>query len=113
MTVYGQTPHGVRVDVAFQGELQGRLNGTMEGIDYSTVRADGVTEIDVRGKIVTTDQALIAVEMRGTMIEGQITDTQVKFAANASQYTWLMDKIIVGKGWATTEELGVHYYLIE
>lgn len=113
LSVYGPTPNGVRVDVAFKGELHGRIDGTMEGIDYSTVRSDGVTALSVRAKVVTVDQALIAVEITGTMQNGEITDTQVKFLTAAPQYSWLTDKIIVGRGEATTEKLTVSYFLVE
>ncbi len=113
ITVYGPSPHGVRVDVAFKGSLHGRIRGTMEGIDYSTIRPDGVTEVNVRAKITTEDQALISVEIAGTLINGQVSDTQVKFVTAAPQYAWLMDRIIVGKGTATTEKLAVRYFLVE
>jgi Protein of unknown function (DUF3237) len=113
LTVYGPTPVGVRVDVAFKGQLHGRLQGTMEGIDYSTIRADGVTELHVLAKITTPDQALISVEIKGIMIEGKVRDTEVKFLTAAPQYAWLMDKIIIGKGFATTEKISVKYFLLD
>ncbi len=113
LIVYGPTPAGVRVDVAFKGILRGRLQGTMEGVDYSTIRADGVTELHVLAKITTTDQALISVEINGIMVNGKVSDTQVKFLTAAPQYAWLMDRIIVGKGYATTESISVKYFLVD
>jgi Tfp pilus assembly protein FimT len=112
LTVYGPTPYGVRVDVAFKGRLQGALSGTMEGVDSGTVRADGVTDVNVRAKIVTDDQALIAVEIVGNLNNGRVTDTHVRFLTAAPQYAWLTDKIIVGKGFATTEKLGIKYFVL-
>lgn len=113
LTVYGPTPAGVRVDVAFKGRLRGRLQGTMEGVDYSVIRADGVTELHVRAKVTTPDQALISVEISGIMVNGKVSDTEVKFLTAAPQYAWLMDKIIVGKGFATTEKISVKYFLVD
>jgi hypothetical protein len=85
----------------------------MEGVDYSTIRSDAVTDINVRAKVVTPDQALISVEISGNITNGQVTDTQVKFETAAPQYAWLMDRIIVGKGTATTEKLAIKYFLVE
>lgn len=113
LTVYGPTPVGVRVDVTFKGTLRGRLQGTMEGVDYSTVRADGVTELHVMAKVMTPDQALISVEISGVMVNGKVNDTQVKFLTAAPQYAWLMDRIIVGKGYATAEKISVKYFLVD
>lgn len=113
LTVYGPTARGVRVDVAFKGTLQGRLSGTMEGVDYSTIGADGVTYVDVHAKITTLDQALISVEIEGTLVNGQVTDTRVKFLTAAPQYAYLQDKIVVGQGLATQQKLEVKYYLVK
>jgi hypothetical protein len=113
LTVYGPTAHGVRVDVAFKGTLQGRIAGTMEGVDYSTIRADGVTEVNVHAKIMTFDQAIISVEIEGTLVNGQVTDTHVRLLTAAPQYAYLQDKIIVGTGFATQEKLGIKYFIVD
>lgn len=113
LTVYGPTARGVRVDVAFKGTLQGRLSGTMEGVDYSTIRPDGVTEVNVHAKITTVDQAIISVEIEGTLVNGQVTDTHVRLLTAAPQYAYLQDKIIVGKGFATQEKLGIKYFIVD
>ncbi len=108
---YGETPHGIRVDVSFEGHLSGMINGSMKGIDYTLVRSDGVLEIDVRASIVTDDGALISVQINGNMIEGRIRDTSVKMVTGHPSYQWLHDKLIVGKGWAFGDQLNVHYFI--
>jgi len=113
LTVYGPTARGLRVDVAFKGTLHGRINGIMEGIDYSTIRADGTTEINVHAKITTQDQALISVEIQGVLVNGQVSDTSVRFLTAAPQYAYLQDKIVIGKGIATTEKLAIKYFLVQ
>ena len=35
-------PQGARIDVAFEGYATGRLAGRVKGIDYLSIRADGV-----------------------------------------------------------------------
>ena len=34
-------PQGVRVDVAYAGTIKGRVNGSIRGVDYQVIRADG------------------------------------------------------------------------
>ncbi len=109
--LYGETPHGIRVDVSFEGRLSGMLNGVMRGIDYSLVRNDGVIEIDVRASIVTDDGALISAQVSGNMKDGRIRDTSVKLVTGHPAYQWLHDKIIVGKGWAVGDQLDVRYLI--
>ncbi len=76
--LYGETPQGIRVDVSFEGQLSGMVNGAMQGIDYSLVRGDGVVEIDVRAAIFTGDGAVISAQIKGNMANGRIRDTSVK-----------------------------------
>ncbi len=109
--LYGETPHGIRVDVSFEGLLSGMINGAMQGVDYSLVRSDGVVEIDVRASILTDDGAAISAQISGNMVDGRIRDTSVKLMTGHPAYQWLHDKIIVGKGWAIGDELSVRYFI--
>jgi len=111
VVVYGETPHGIRVDVSFEGRLSGMIEGVMRGVDYSLVRADGVIEIDVRAAIFTDDGAAISAEIKGVMVDGRIRDTSVKLLTGHPAYQWLHDKIIVGKGWSVGDALNVRYYI--
>ena len=59
-------PEGFRVDVAVEGTLTGqRLDGSIRGVDYLHVRADGHTEIHFHATIVTPDGASIAFSAHG------------------------------------------------
>jgi hypothetical protein len=111
LVVFGETPHGLRVDVSFEGRLSGMIEGVMRGIDYSLIRPDGVIEIDVRATILTDDGALISAEIEGNMVDGRIRDTSVRFLTGHPAYQWLHDKIIVGKGWSFEDRLHVRYFI--
>ncbi len=111
VVLYGETPHGIRVDVSFEGRLSGMIDGVMKGTDYSLVRGDGVIEIDVRASILTDDGASISAQIRGNMLDGKIRDTSVKLVTGHPAYQWLHDKIIVGKGWSVGDDLSVRYFI--
>jgi hypothetical protein len=54
-------PQGARIDITFEGVIQGeKVNGTMRGVDYLNVRADGRFELCLRAEITTDDGARIA-----------------------------------------------------
>jgi hypothetical protein len=64
----GQTPippQGVRVDVAFAGPVVGRLAGTLRGVDYVRMRADGRVDLDIRATIETASGQRIALAADG------------------------------------------------
>ena len=111
---YGETPVGTRFDVHFEGKLKGKINGVMKGIDYALIRQAGVTELDVRGMIITDDNALISVEITGFLVgDGEIRDAMVRCQTGNSKYQWLHHKIIVGMGKNIKDEkiLIDYYYL--
>lgn len=58
-------PAGARIDVAFEGEVTGKVKGKLKGIDYLNVRADGRLELDIRGEITTPDGCRIALQATG------------------------------------------------
>ena len=58
-------PQGIRIDVAFEGSVQGRLTGTMKGVDYARMRADGRIDLDIRATIETDDGHRIALSADG------------------------------------------------
>jgi len=110
--LYGETPHGVRMDVAFEGQLSGEINGFMRGMDYVLVRPDGVFEINVHATITTDDGAIISAEITGNMVDGSIRDTHVVLETGHPDYQWLHDQVLVGRGAATETELTVRYYRV-
>ena len=47
----GQTPppaEGARFDVYFEGPVTGKVKGTVKGVDYLHIRADGRAQLDMR-----------------------------------------------------------------
>jgi hypothetical protein len=64
-------PQGGRFDVAFEGELTGsRLAGTIKGVDYVTMRADGSARLHVHGEITTKEGDKVAFFGDGTFAAG-------------------------------------------
>jgi len=66
--VSGQTKvplQGARIDVAFAGHATGRLTGSVKGVDYLRIRADGRMDLDIRATIETNDGCRIALAAGG------------------------------------------------
>jgi hypothetical protein len=68
----GQTPppaEGARFDVHFEGPVTGtKVRGTVTGVDYLHIRADGRVELDIHGEITTEDGEKIALRADGVGI---------------------------------------------
>ena len=58
---------GAQFDVTLAGSIKGRMTGTIRGIDYLRVRADGRRELDLRATIDTEDGSRIAVSAQGSI----------------------------------------------
>ena len=71
-TFSGQSPlpsSGVRLDLHLEGPVTGpRLNGTVKGIDYLYVRADGRTELHIHAAITTESGEKVALAADGVAI---------------------------------------------
>ena len=65
----GEAPpqgEGVRLDVYFEGPVTGtKVSGSLAGVDYLYLRADGRLELHVHAEITTDDGARIAVAADG------------------------------------------------
>jgi hypothetical protein len=72
--------------------------------------ADGVSEINVRAVIVTSDGVNTSVQISGYYHDELIQDAHVKLLTGDERYRWLSDKIIVGKGKSTREGLEIDYF---
>lgn len=59
-------PEGARIDVGFEGKISGRINGSVKGVDYLYVRADGRLQLDIKAEITTDDGARVALAADGT-----------------------------------------------
>jgi hypothetical protein len=58
-------PQGVRIDVAFEGRATGRLAGSVRGVDYARMRADGRIDLDIRATMQTDAGDRIALSADG------------------------------------------------
>jgi hypothetical protein len=62
-------PEGARVDFTFEGAVRGpKISGTIAGVDYGYVRADGRSELHFHATITTDDGGRIAVLGEGIAI---------------------------------------------
>ncbi len=64
----GQTPppEGARFDVYFEGPVTGaKLKGTVKGVDYLDLRADGRGQLHIHAEITTDDGKKIALAADG------------------------------------------------
>ncbi len=97
-------PHaaGTRFDVAFQGEVRGpRLKGSIKGVDYLLVRADGRFELHIHAKITTDDGENISFFADGIAVVQEGTNLaqlreNVSFLTASPAYAWLNQL----QGWA-------------
>lgn len=68
----GLTPppaEGARFDVYFEGPVTGpRFNGTVKGVDYLHMRADGRAQLHIHAEITTEDGKKIALAADGVAI---------------------------------------------
>ena len=97
-------PHaaGTRFDVAFQGEVRGpRLKGSIKGVDYLLVRADGRFELHIHAQITTDDGENISFFADGIAVVQEGTNLaqlreNVSFLTASPAYAWLNQL----QGWA-------------
>jgi hypothetical protein len=60
---------GARFDVYFEGPVNGmKLNGSVKGVDYLHVRADGRLKLDIHAEITTEDGKKIALAADGVAL---------------------------------------------
>ena len=87
---------GARFDIAFEGTFEGpKLNGTISGVDYLTVRADGRFQLNLQAVLTTDDGEKIAVYEDGILIPPQ-DDSMIaqirlnlEFNASSPKYAWM------------------------
>lgn len=94
----GQTqipPGGMRFDQEFEGDLLGpRIEGTIHGIDYLNVRADGLFQMHLHARVRTRDGANIALSSRGISVHipddpvGHVRSAVSLFSSD-TRYQWV------------------------
>lgn len=89
---------GARFDIAFEGSFEGpKLKGTIVGVDYLQVRADGRFQLDMQASLTTDDGEKIAVYEDGILIapdpddEARIAQLRLnfRFTTASPKYAWL------------------------
>ena len=111
-------PVGARVDVAFAGLATGRLTGSVKGVDYLKIRADGRIDLDIRATIETTDGCRVALSADGV---GTPRPTEpiadlyenVRLSTAAEAYRWVNARQVwaVGTVNFTTGKIHLDAYL--
>lgn len=113
-------PQGVRIDLPFEGVIEGpKLNGTIRGVDFGEMRADGRFDLNLQAEVTTNDGAKIAFSASGIFADldpqtgiGQVREN-VKLSTASPAYAWVNGLQI----WATgvsniyTGELTIHAYV--
>jgi Protein of unknown function (DUF3237) len=113
-------PGGLRVDVAFEGPVTGRLNGGVIGVDYLNLRADGRIDLDIKADITTGDGDKIALAASGVAIRRGDSPVfslreNVKLTTASQNASWVNPLQIWGVGSVdlSTGEINIKGYLPE
>lgn len=84
-------PQGAQFDIGFEGVIEGpRLKGTLVGVDYGILRADGRFDLNLHATITTDDGAQIALAATGIFrpADGAVREA-VKLTTAAPKYAWV------------------------
>ena len=75
---------GARLDLYLEGPvIAGRLQGTVTGVDYLNMRADGRAELHIHGRITLEDGKKVALEAGGVAVpEGDSSIFQLREHVN-------------------------------
>ena len=86
---------GARFDVYFEGPVTGpKMKGTVKGVDYLHIRADGRCQLDIHAEITTDDGKKIALAADGVAIPEpgspvfQLREN-VTLLTNHPEYSWV------------------------
>lgn len=92
----GQAPppaEGARFDVYFEGPVAGaKLSGSVKGVDYLHLRADGRMQLNIHGEITTEDGKKIALFADGVaMGEPPVLELRenVTLTTSHPEYSWV------------------------
>jgi hypothetical protein len=104
--VSGQSPplEGARFDIEFTGEVTGaRLAGTVAGVDYVHVRADGRFQLHIHAVVTTADGANVSMFADGVTVPGaeaHVLDLRenITLTTSAEAYRWVNPLQIWGTG---------------
>jgi Protein of unknown function (DUF3237) len=97
-------PEGARLDLHLEGPvIAGRLQGTVSGIDYLNMRADGRAELHIHAHIALADGKKVALEAGGLAIpKGGSSVFQlrehVKLTSNHPALAWVNSTEVWARG---------------
>jgi peroxiredoxin len=102
----GETPpsEGARLDLYLEGPVcAGKLNGTVRGVDYLDIRADGRAEVHIHAEIVTESGQNVALEAGGVAIRQDGTSLMelrehVSLRSNHAELAWVNGLEIWARG---------------
>ncbi|MEO9468763.1 DUF3237 family protein [Parasphingorhabdus sp.] len=97
---------GTRLNIAFEGTTEGVLVGTMTGVDYSNIRADGRLELNIHAVIVTPEGDQIAYEANGVLVPQPdgvgIVREAAKLTTTSPNYAWVNGYTFISEGTVDT-----------
>jgi hypothetical protein len=93
---------GARLDLYLEGPVvAGRLQGTVTGVDYLNMRADGRAELHIHGRITLDDGHTIALEAGGVAIpEGDSSIFQLREHVRLTSNHQALDWVNATEVWA-------------
>jgi hypothetical protein len=105
-------PAGIRIDVAFEGVSRGpKIKGTVRGVDYLYLRADGQNQVHIHGEIATDDGAKIAFFAEGVSVPEQgANPPKIREAwkgtltTTSPAYAWVNQLSVWNQGTCTPQE---------
>ncbi len=121
LQVIGATPDGTRMDVEFEGDLDsgGRVTGHLKGVDYLTVRQDGVFQPHIHGVATSPEGDVVALHATGRGVPASDGTTAVRFAVThqtaSKKLAWLNGIVAFAGGKADLNkgELRMSAYTLE
>jgi hypothetical protein len=105
---------GARFDVWFEGSSLGpKLKGTVKGVDYLHIRADGRFQLDIRAEITTEEGHKISLRADGVCLPQEnspISELRenVTLFTSSDEYRWVNPLQIWGTGTVDLAEQVVH-----
>ncbi|MEP3226300.1 MAG: DUF3237 family protein [Parasphingorhabdus sp.] len=97
---------GTRLNIAFEGTTTGVLAGTMAGVDYSNIRADGRLELNIQAVIVTPEGEQISYEANGVIVPQPdgvgIVREAAKLTTTSPNYAWVNGLTFLSEGTVDT-----------
>jgi hypothetical protein len=96
-------PQGARINVVFEGRCTGRLTGSVRGVDYVRLRADGRIDLDIHAVFDTDDGHRIALAADGVGLPRAtepVADLRenVRLTTASERYAWVNARQIWGVG---------------